>query len=200
MYPLLETIRFENGVFSNPEYHFRRMKKSVNNCFNQALHFKPEHVLLEAQKNFGKKKGLYKFRLLYDAKQFRWEFTPYQLPSIKTLKLIVDNQIEYSHKFSDRTKLDLLHLQRGDADDILVVKNGKITDTSFANIVFYDGHRWLTPRQPLLPGTQRAFLLDTGQLSETEITPDDMSRFSKARLINAMIRFEDAVEVRVLNP
>ena len=197
MFPLLETIRFENGVFNNTEYHFRRVRQSANDCFNEPLQFNPEQVLYKAQKSFEEKKGLFKFRLLYDALQHQWEFISYQLPKIKSLKLIIDNQIEYSHKYSDRVKLNQLRKQRGDNDDILIIKNGEVTDTSFANIIFYDGQRWLTPKHPLLPGTQRAYLLETGTIFEAIITPGDVSKFQKIRIINAMIRLVDEVDVRI---
>ncbi len=195
MFPLLETIRFEKGEFNNIEYHINRMKRSVSDCFNQSLQFIPEQVFLEAQQSFGEKTGLFKFRLLYNNRSYRWEFIPYTLPDIKTLKLIVDDQIEYSCKFSDRNKLNQLREQRDNADDILIVKNGEITDTSFANIIFFDGTKWFMPKNPLLPGTQRAYLIDQGIISETVITPWDINRFQEVRLINAMIRFEDKMTI-----
>ena len=195
MFPLLETIRFEKGEFNNIEYHINRMKRSVSDCFSQSLQFIPKQVFLEAQQSFGEKPGLFKFRLLYNNRSYRWEFIPYTLPDIKTLKLIVDDQIEYSCKFSDRNKLNQLGELRDNTDDILIVKNGEITDTSFANIIFSDGTNWFTPKNPLLPGTQRAYLIDQGIISEAVITPGDINRFQKVRLINAMIRFEDKMTI-----
>jgi 4-amino-4-deoxychorismate lyase len=195
MFPLLETIRFEKGEFNNIEYHINRMKRSVSDCFSQSLQFIPEQVFHKAQQSFGEKPGLFKFRLLYNNRSYQWEFIPYTLPDIKTLKLIVDDQIEYSCKFSDRNKLNQLREQRDHADDILIVKNGEITDTSFANIIFSDGTNWFTPKNSLLPGTQRAYLIDQGIISEAVITPGDINRFQKVRLINAMIRFEDKVTI-----
>ena len=58
---------------------------------------------------------------------------------------------------------------RQDKDDILIVKNGLLTDTSIANIALYDGNDWYTPLHPLLKGTKRAELLDKGVLKEKEI-------------------------------
>ena len=197
MYPLLETIRFENGVFSNPEYHFRRMKQSVKTCFGQSLQFDPEKVLREALPAMENKQGLFKFRLLYGNKHYQWEFVPYKLPVIKALKPVVANSIEYQCKFTDRSSLNNLRQLKGKADDVLIIKNGEVTDTSFANIVFYDGSRWVTPKNPLLKGTRRAALLDAGLITEASITPNDLSNFKAARIINAMIELEDAVETNV---
>jgi 4-amino-4-deoxychorismate lyase len=195
MFPLLETIRFEKGKFNNIEYHINRMKQSVSDCFKQSLQFIPEQVFLEAQQSVDRKPGLFKFRLLYNNKSYQWEFVPYILPDINTLKLTIDDQIDYSCKFSDRKKLNQLKKQRDNADDILILKNGAITDTSFANIIFSDGTNWFTPKNPLLRGTQRAYLIDQGIISEAVITPDDIKQFKEVRLINAMIRFDDKIIV-----
>jgi 4-amino-4-deoxychorismate lyase len=90
-----------------------------------------------------------------------------------------------------------LHKQKGNADDVLIIKNNEVTDTSFANVIFFDGNRWVTPKHPLLPGTQRAFLLENGIISEAVIKFSDIPAFQKIRIINAMIRFEDRLEVKV---
>ncbi len=72
-------------------------------------------------------------------------------------------------------------------DDILLVKEGLITDTTIANIAFYDGNSWYTPQHPLLKGTKRAQLLDQGLLLEKDLKPEDLSSFIAIRLFNAMI-------------
>ncbi len=195
MFPLLETIRLEDGKLSNPEYHFRRMQRSVKECFGQSLLFNPEEALQKIPASFNEKKGLFKVRLLYGNTGYRLEIIPYKLPDIKTLKLVIDNGIEYGCKYSDRTALNRLRQLKGAADDVLIVKNGEVTDASFANIVFYDGKKWVTPKNPLLQGTQRAWLLDSGMITETIITPGDLPGFTEARIINAMIRFEDEKKV-----
>lgn len=50
-----------------------------------------------------------------------------------------------------------------------------------------DGQRWVTPRQPLLRGTMRQSLLDTGQLVERDIRYDEWGCYEKVSLINAMM-------------
>lgn len=76
---------------------------------------------------------------------------------------------------------------RGDADEVVIVGNGLLTDTSYSNIALFDGQRWVTPRQPLLRGTMRQSLLDTGQLVERDIRDDEWGRYEKVSLINAMM-------------
>jgi len=72
----------------------------------------------------------------------------------------------------------------------LIVKNSLITDTSIANIAFFDSIRWVTPALPLLKGTTREKLLREGKIFEENIHVDDLERFSKVALMNAMIDFD----------
>jgi 4-amino-4-deoxychorismate lyase len=111
--------------------------------------------------------------------------------------MVVNDEIEYRHKFADRSEIHKLFEKRGNADDILIVKYGQITDTSYANIILFDGKNWLTPSKPMLQGTQRAKLLAEMKIIPASITPVNLPRFSKARLINAMIRFEDEVDLNI---
>jgi 4-amino-4-deoxychorismate lyase len=140
-------------------------------------------------------KSVFKFRLLYNKKDFTTEFVKYKLPKIKILKPVFDDTIEYGCKFSDRSKINKLSGLKKDADDILIIKNGLVTDTSFANIIFSDGKQWFTPDKPLLKGTMRAFMLDMGIIKAIEIRFTDIEKFEKARIINAMIKFENELDV-----
>jgi 4-amino-4-deoxychorismate lyase len=85
------------------------------------------------------------------------------------------------------------------ADDILIIKNGFITDTSFSNIAFFDGTQWFTPFTYLLNGTQRQHLLRQGAIVETEITPSDLKQFRYAKLINAMLDLETSPLIDIQN-
>jgi len=79
--------------------------------------------------------------------------------------------------------------QRQNFDDVLIVKQGYITDTSYSNIVFWDGEKWITPETFLLPGTQRSRLIQEGLIFPAEVKPADIKYFSHAKLINAMLDF-----------
>jgi len=113
-------------------------------------------------------------------------FLPHHYRQIKSLKLVEDDKIDYRYKFADRQHLGRLFERRGDCDDILIVKNGCITDSFTANVIFSDGSRWWTPDTPLLAGTMRAKLLKEGKISECRITPNGLNKYLKAGLINAM--------------
>ena len=75
------------------------------------------------------------------------------------------------------------------ADDVLIVRHGLLTDTSIANIALWNGCEWHTPAQPLLAGTQRRYLLDTGQIKETDIPVASLGNYRHIRLFNALIPF-----------
>lgn len=79
--------------------------------------------------------------------------------------------------------------QKGNCDEIIIVKHGLLTDTSFTNLAIYDGNHWITPKRPLLLGTKRAALLDKGIIQEADITLNDLRNAVKVSLFNAMIEF-----------
>ena len=95
--------------------------------------------------------------------------------------------LDYTYKSAGREPLNCLFALRGACDDILIVKQGLLTDTSIANIALSDGTHWYTPAHPLLKGTRRAALLEEGILQEKDIRPEDLPSFSTVRLFNAMI-------------
>lgn len=134
---------------------------------------------------------LYRCRIIYDAVSISIEYIPYQKRKIRKLQPVQADELYYALKYADRSALDALLLQKGDADDILIIKNSLVTDTSIANIAFFDGRRWLTPRHPLLKGTTRARLLDEQKIFEREIHLDDLDKYSHFALLNAMIGFDE---------
>ena len=193
---LLETIRFNAGKFSNIKLHQRRFNDSRRQLFN----CKDEINLISILNSYIKNQPDYqllKCRVVYDAEVESVEFIPYSMPNITSLKLVNCDKIEYSHKYLNRSHINKLILQKCNADDIIIVKNGLITDSSFANMLFFNGSQWLTPAQPLLKGTQRAKLLEQEQIITADIRPADLYNFTKVRLINAMLRFEDEMDVLI---
>lgn len=195
---LLETIRIENGLIRNLKYHQARInhaRKELLNCTDRLD--LSEIIVSELTLNI--EENIFKCRITYMKEIDKIEFLPYQIPAISSLKLVIDDEIDYTFKFSDRSRLIASFDKRAECDDILIVKEGLITDTSYANVLFYNGKEWLTPAHPLLKGTQRASLLDRERIRVADIRPKDLKHFEKARIINAMIRFEDALDINILN-
>lgn len=140
-------------------------------------------------------KGKYKCRVEYSFELHSIEFIFYQTPSIHSLQVVQSDSIEYEYKSTKREELDRIFEQRGLADDIIIVINGRVTDSYFANLVFFDGKKWWTPDRPLLQGIKRQSLINLGLLKTKKIFKKDLSTFQKISLINAML---DIGEVEVL--
>ncbi len=132
--------------------------------------------------------GLWKCRVIYAHQIETIEFEPYQMKAIKQLVLVEDDQIDYQFKYLDRARLQahVSALAPSAETDILIVKNGLITDSSYANVLFYDGCRWVTPATPLLAGVKRAYYLQKRLVMEADIAPLDLRRYKKVALINAL--------------
>lgn len=118
---------------------------------------------------------------------------------LQTLKLVDSADIEYSFKYLDRTALDQIRSENPAFDDIIIVKNNRITDCSFANLVFYADSGWVTSNTPLLKGTKRQMYIDKQIIEERTITVSDLNLFSKARIINAMIDLEESPDILMEN-
>ena len=145
--------------------------------------------------------GLYKARVVYGAQGVEAiEYAPYKMKEIHSLKVVEDNNIDYTYKSTDRSALNALVAQKGDCDEIIIVKNGLITDTSFTNLALFDGNNWLTPKHPLLHGTKRAQLLEAGIIEEAELTPEDLKKAEKVSLFNAMIDFGEREVTEIFLP
>ncbi len=136
--------------------------------------------------------GLFKCRVLYSYDIQQIDFVRYEKKQIQSLKLVYDNHIDYRYKYADRSGIAALFAQREDCDDILIVKKGEITDTSYCNIIFYDGHRWVTPMHPLLKGIQRQKLLDEHLITATDIGEADLNNYTCFKLINALNEMPEA--------
>lgn len=186
MYPLLETIRLQNGAFFNLSYHEQRMLQSCLEVLKSSPKFSLD-TLLDASNP--PESGLYKCRVLYDTENAMIEFNPYVISPIRRLKAIHCDTIKYPYKFSDRSQLKELFDKREDCDDILIIKNGLITDTSYANIAFYQQGTWITPSRPLLKGTMRQLLLDRGEIKEETISLEGLRKFQFFKIMNAMVEF-----------
>lgn len=188
MSPLVESIKLQDGKLFNLGYHQNRMNDALAELF-------PEATIIELVKVISIPEncrvGLFKVRVLYGPSVEAVEIEPYHFRTIQSLKVVHHESIDYHLKYTDRQILQQLYAQRGNADDIIIVKNGLVTDSFAANLIFFNGQKWLTPNTPLLKGTQRQYLLEQGIITEFEIRESDISAFHKVGLVNAMVSFED---------
>lgn len=183
MCQLLETLKCLDGQLYNVQWHNVRFNQARKEYFGLNTRMSLSNFI-KVPSSF--KKGLYRCRITYSKTIDKVEYIPHQNRKVESLKLVECNEIDYRYKYSDRNKLTELFEQRGECDDILIVKNDCISDSYTGNPIFFDGEFWWTSDTPLLAGTQRARLVSEHKIRVCKITSKDLWRYKKAGLINAM--------------
>jgi 4-amino-4-deoxychorismate lyase len=226
MYRFIETIKLEDGNFKLLDYHNKRLNKTILHFFKKTPAIDIGKFLPLADTEL--KQGLFKCRIVYSDKIENIEITPYTKKNIKRLKIIrsnIDYSFKYENRnniddilhntinnfllekesFKNKNRSNpenvnnLEDVNKNElAIDILIVKNGLITDTSYSNVILYDGKEWFTPKSFILNGVKRQFLLNTGKIKEIKITLNDLKIFEKISLINAMLEPQD-IEIGIEN-
>ncbi|MBX2943850.1 MAG: aminotransferase class IV [Cyclobacteriaceae bacterium] len=192
---MIESIKLLDGIFYNLDYHERRMEASLKKIFGSRSLINLQNKLKGHNRP---DTGLFKCRVLYDVNLFEVQYIAYQMASQRSLKIVVDNTIEYEHKYANRVNIERLFDKREACDDIIIVKNGFVTDSSYTNILFRQDNSWYTPENPLLRGVKREELLDRGLIKEREILLQDVTKYESIKLINAMRGLEQE-EIGVSN-
>ena len=187
MSQFIESIKVEDQEIFLLDLH----QKRVNQTFT---HFGKEESI-DLGKIFNSlqhdEDGLFKLRISYDLdKRVRTQMIPYAIPEIQNYQLVENNSFDYSFKFEDRKELDKMKM-KSKAEEIIIVKNNHVTDTSFSNLLFLKGKEWFTPNTCLLNGVQRQYLLKQKKIRETEITLQNIKQFTHFQIINALNDFDD---------
>ena len=187
MSQFIESIKVEDQEIFLLEFHQKRINQTFSHFGKEgSIDLKKIYNHLEHDED-----GLFKLRLVYDLdKKKRTQMIPYAIPEIQDFQLVENNSFDYSFKFEDRKELDKMKM-KAKAEEIIIVKNNHITDTSFSNILFLKGKDWFTPSTYLLNGVQRQNLLKQKKIKETEITLQNIKQFSHFQLINALNDFDD---------
>jgi len=186
----IESIKLLDGKFFRPDRHQARIDQAFEVLWPGQKPFVLKAVL--AGTGFPHK-GLFKCRMVYDAQIRQIEFTPYVRRDVKSLKIMEIELESCRFKKENREELNRAFAQRGECDDVLLMRNGLLTDTSYSNIALFDGKMWHTPRTPLLYGTNRAELIESGKIIETDISQIDLPNFLQVCLFNAMVEFGELV-------
>lgn len=194
MCQLVESIKLKDGEILHLSYHQDRMNRSVEELYAGTVPIDLAKAIVIPE-NF--RSGLFKVRVLYRQTIEKVEIEPYNFRTIESLKVVQHESIDYHLKYTDREILQHLYALRGNCDDIIIIKNGLVTDSFAANLLFFDGQNWLTPTTPLLKGTQRQFLLDQGIIAEKEIREGDIRSYQKVGLINAMVDFDEMPVINI---
>ncbi|MGV8914895.1 MAG: aminotransferase class IV [Kaistella sp.] len=187
MSQFIESIKVEDKEIFLLELHQKRINETFAHFGKQgSLDLEKIYKNLEHDED-----GLYKLKITYDLeKEFRTQMIPYAISEINRICLVENNSYDYSFKFEDRKEFENMK-QKAKADEIIIVKNNHITDTSYSNILFKKGRDWFTPTTYLLNGVMRQQLLKTKKIKEAVITLQDLKEYSHFQIINAMNDFDD---------
>ena len=186
----VETIQLKDSDFKRLPFHQMRLEKALKQFFPNLEVINLIELLLKTDYPT---KGLFKCRVVYDSEIRLIEFIPYVRREIRTLRVVNSDIESLPYKPEDRTGYNSAFAQRGNCDDVIIVRNGLLTDSSYSNIAMFDGKTWFTPRIPLIYGTNRAELLAKGKLVEKDIVVDDLKNYAKIALFNAMIEFGEII-------
>ncbi|WP_234111512.1 MULTISPECIES: aminotransferase class IV [Chryseobacterium] len=187
MSQFFESIKIEDQKIFLLDFHQKRVNDTFANFGNKgSIDLDKIYKSLNHDED-----GLFKLRISYDLeKRVRTQLIPYAISEITDFQLVDNNSFSYSFKFEDRTELERMKM-KSKANEIIIVKNNHITDTSYSNLLFQKGKEWFTPTSFLLNGVQRQHLLKSKKIRETEITLQNIKEFSHFQIINSMNDFDD---------
>lgn len=182
MFQFIESIRIQERKIHLLEYHQARVNQTFKS-FGKTNYLDLKKIINTLNHD---EKGLYKLRIVYDLEgRYQTQIVPYIFGQIENFELVENNEMDYSFKYENRSAFENL-IKQSDAQEVIVVKDNYITDTSYANLLFLKGKTWYTPTTYLLNGVQRQYLLKKKKIKETEITLDNIREFSHVQIINAM--------------
>jgi len=180
---LLETIKVDQGKPFFISFHNERFNKTRLELFGIQENLDLSTIINPPDLN------CYRCRIVYSKKIEKIEFIPYQPRIFKIFQIVYDDHIDYEYKYLDRSAIQKLEQFKQEVDDILIIKQGLITDTSIANVAFFDGEQWITPANPLLKGTTRERLLQENKIQTKMIDLKEIKKYSKMALMNALLGF-----------
>ena len=192
----IETICYEHGRFQRIDLHNERFNRTRQQFFGLQTPLQLELFLSVPADLMDK---TVKCTITYGTDIISIDYTLYQIRPINSLQMVVDDTIDYAYKFADRSKLNSLFNLRNQSDDIMIIKNGFITDTSYANIVLKKEGKWYSPSNSLLKGTRIDRYIREGIVTPALLRSSDLPLYSEARIVNAMISIENSPIIPIEN-
>lgn len=183
---LLETFCLQEGKLLHLPYHQERIALSLSRDLD-ITHFVKA---IERTPDFAKaQKGKWRASIIYSSKGIEMvRLTPYTPPRIIGFHPIEIEKNFYSLKWADRSRFEEIKQVLPIGVEPLFILDGKLTDTTFTNVVLEDGEGTLyTPTTYLLRGTKRTQLLERGILQEREVPYQSLFQYHRIHLINAML-------------
>lgn len=167
----IETIRYAGGQLHLLELHADRMRATCREVYGtegpgldaSMFHIPPRLAGLTV-----------KCRVIYGRNINDIQYEAYTPRLLSRLRMVSDDTIDYHLKYLDRTPLAYPHIRLRADEGLVIVRNGLVTDSTYANLLLLSPDRAYTPSTPLLPGVMRRHLLDTGRVQAIPVTPSDL--------------------------
>jgi para-aminobenzoate synthetase/4-amino-4-deoxychorismate lyase len=194
-FSLIESLRWERGVYLLLERHLRRMEDSAARF---GFPFSRDELQRKLEKLGRTLTGVHKVRVVLAAdgglslEQQEIEDSSAERPTIPVAlssRPVDSGDTLLYHKTTRRALYDEELRARPECREVLFLnQRGEVTEGSFSNIVVSLGGELLTPALGcgLLPGTLREELLQEGALREAVLTLDDLENCDAFWLINSV--------------
>lgn len=190
----LETIRIQDGHAHHVADHIDRMRRT-------ALHFGFTAPALPADLDalvpHTLRTGTVRCRIVYGHTLRELTFTPYHRRRLERLIAVDAGAMDYALKYADRSPLERPNIRLSETDELLFIRGGYVTDTSYTNLILRRGQELFTPDTCLLDGTCRRRLLRTAQVRTATIRLSDLSAYDELLLVNAMMPLGEALRLPV---
>ena len=141
MSQFFETIKSVGGKLQLLDLHSERLNKTraevfgVKNLINLF-----DEINLPCEE----KGAISKVKVTYGKYLESIEIEPYSIKSHKKVKFLDIPELDYKYKSTERSALNIPNNQ--ELDDVIFLKNGFLTDSSYCNLVFFDGQKMGNPK------------------------------------------------------
>ncbi|HWF73386.1 MAG TPA: chorismate-binding protein [Solirubrobacteraceae bacterium] len=196
---LLETLRFDPpGTLVNLERHLARLSASAHYFGFRYRRAAVDTALAEA---LARRCAVARVRLVLERSGAVHVEAEDFLPTPGAVRLaIADDPVRSSdvllyHKHADRELYDSARRAHPGVDDVVLWNERRqVTETTTANLAVRLDERWWTPSLAcgLLPGAERARLIELGELAEREITVEELIQAERVAVVNSLRGWREA--------
>lgn len=184
-FPLFETIAIIDGEPQNLAYHQQRFESAMEQYFNVTSQRQLAEIICVPNKF---QLGRVRCRIDYNANEFQQQFFHYTPRKLNSFQCVYTEDLDYRFKYSDRKRLDLLKTLQ--ADEVVIINNGKVSDCTIGNLLFLKQGQWFSSQDYLLKGTQLTKLVEEGMVQLVQITPQDLPQYEQVMMVNALNPFD----------
>ena len=188
----IETIRIQDGHVCHLSDHTDRMRRTAD-YFGFTAPTLPTDLASLIPDEL--RTGTVRCRVVYDHTLREVTFTPYRRRHIEQLFAVDAGTTTYAFKYADRAPLARPDVPLEASDELLFVREGLLTDTSYTNLVLRRGRELVTPDTFLLDGTCRRRLLREGVVHTEPVRLHDLPTYDELLLINAMMPLREAIRL-----